>query len=86
MALNWENYPTEKCYICGRKLGNKTPQVAYLEDDDNGAIFVGSECINRVIRAGAEGVRGGKGKGPRVFASPQMARDIAVIDRAVRPL
>jgi hypothetical protein len=75
MSLNWNTYENDPCYICGRKLGNKTPQVAYLEDDDQGAVFVGSECINKVVRAGATGLRGGKGKGPRVFASPQMARE-----------
>ena len=75
MALNWNTYENDPCYICGRKLGNKTPQVAYLEDDNHAAVFVGSECINKVIRAGAQGIKSRKGKGPRVFASALLARE-----------
>lgn len=72
-TLNWMVYSAEPCYVCGRKLGNKTPHVAYLIDDDNTPVFVGSECINKIIHADAMGLASAKGKGPRVFASEQLA-------------
>lgn len=75
MALNWNSYENEPCYICGRKLGKKTPHTAYLQDDDQGAVFVGMECIKTVSAAGRDGVKSRKGKGPRVFASPELARE-----------
>jgi hypothetical protein len=82
MTLNWMNYTTEPCYVCGRKLGSKTPHVAYLIDDSNAAVFVGSECINKVLHAGDKGIVGQKGKGPRVFASEPLAREAAASQSA----
>jgi hypothetical protein len=67
--LDWGRYTTEPCYVCGRKLGNKTPHVAYLIDDDNGTVFVGRECIQAVQYAGDAGLATRKGAGPRVFAT-----------------
>lgn len=76
MTLDWVNYSGEPCYVCGRKLGAKTPYVAFLEDDDNAPVFVGAECIKKVTHAGAAGLRSGKGKGPRVFASVALAKGL----------
>jgi hypothetical protein len=72
--LNWDSYSKESCYVCGRKLGDKTPHVAYLIDDAHAPVFVGRECINKVIRAGGNGLLTGKGRGPRVFASVELAK------------
>jgi hypothetical protein len=69
MSLDWTNYTAEPCYVCGRKLGNKTPHVAYLIDDNNGAVFVGVECIKAVQHAGDAGLATRKGAGPRVFST-----------------
>lgn len=82
MSLDWMNYTTEPCYVCGRKLGSKTPQIAYLIDDSQRAVFVGSECVNKVLRAGSDGIVGQKGKGPRVFSSEQLAREAAASQSA----
>lgn len=77
MSLDWMNYSAEPCYVCGRKLGKKTPHVAYLEDDDNAPVFVGSECIGKIAQSGLAGMRGGKGKGPLVFSTVEQARCFA---------
>lgn len=73
IKLDWVNYSEQACYVCGRKLGYKTPHVAYLIDDDHGAVFVGSECVKKVTRAGSEGLPTHKGAGPRVFATIGLA-------------
>lgn len=67
---------TESCYICGRPLNNANP--VYLEDDSHFAVHVGLDCYSRVVKAGYDGVRSGKGRGPRVFVTRHMAEAYAL--------
>lgn len=64
----------EPCYVCQKPLkpNAKTGEVV-LEDDNHGHVVVGRDCFERVIKAGYDGVRSGKGKGPMVFATTEMA-------------
>jgi hypothetical protein len=45
-----------------------------LEDDDHRHVMAGSDCFKRVVKAACDGVRSGKGRGPMVFASTEMAQ------------
>jgi hypothetical protein len=44
-----------------------------LEDDNYGHVEVGKDCFEKVVKAGYDGVRSGKGRGPMVFATTHMA-------------
>ena len=68
--------PAGECYACGRKLHPGSPREAYLEDDDQRAVFVGPDCFRKVHAAPADGYRSRRG-GPRLFASADLARAYA---------
>ena len=65
--------PAGECYACGRKLHPGSPREAYLEDDDQRAVFVGPDCFRKVHSAPADGYRPTRG-GPRLFATAALAR------------
>lgn len=62
------------CYVCLKPLKHdaKTGEVV-LEDDNHQHVEVGADCFANVVKAGYDGVRSGKGKGPMVFATTEMA-------------
>jgi hypothetical protein len=63
----------QKCYVCMKTMKNLPGLEVVLEDDDYGHVEVGRDCFERVVKAGYDGVRSGKGKGPMVFATTAMA-------------
>lgn len=67
----------ERCYICGRRLSVNNNFVVHLEDDDHALVHVGYDCWQKTVKAGYDGVRGHKGKGPMVFVTMDMARAYA---------
>lgn len=54
----------EKCFACDRRLGNKPMTVA---TSDGQRVLVGSDCLRRIVDAGADGYQPPKG-GPKLFA------------------
>ena len=67
---------TANCYVCGKPL-TASHGNAYLEDDDHRAVPVGNDCLRRVIRAGYDGLRSSKDRGPLVFIERRMAEAYA---------
>lgn len=55
-----------KCYACDRVL--KKPHAVYTGDDGGQRQFVGPECFQHVLAAGATGYQPPKG-GPRLYAT-----------------
>jgi hypothetical protein len=53
----------ERCFACGKKLG-KSP--ALVDTRDAQLVFVGSECLKKVLAAGENGWQPPRG-GPRLF-------------------
>lgn len=56
------------CYVCmhpGDNIASECREV-FLQDDDHKVVYVGPTCLQKVKKAGAEGVLCG-GIGPRVF-------------------
>ena len=61
------------CFVCLKPMAGDTIREVVLEDDDHRHVNVGPNCFERVVKAGYEGLRSGKGKGPMVFATTDMA-------------
>lgn len=66
-----------RCYICLKALHEQHEWEVVLEDDSHRHVNVGRDCFKNVVKAGYDGVRSGKGKGPMVFASTAMAQAYA---------
>jgi hypothetical protein len=54
---------TEKCFVCGRKLG-RNPKVVTCSDEQT--VYVGVECYREITRGGAFGYQPPSG-GPRLY-------------------
>jgi hypothetical protein len=63
-----------RCFICLKAL-DEVARIANtrLADGSHRLVELDTGCYTRVTRAAHEGVRAGKGLGPLVFASQQMA-------------
>lgn len=62
------------CFACGQRL--RSWQAAYMEDDDQQAQPVGSDCFRHIIQGGAQGWQPPKG-GPRLYQNRDDARRAA---------
>jgi len=62
---------TERCFACGRKLGNRPAAMADTRDAQT--VFVGSECFRLITTAGDAGYQPPKG-GPRLWIMPTPPR------------
>ena len=67
MGLNKGANNMEKCFACGRKLG-ETPMLVDTRDDQ--LVYVGRECAKLVIASGEAGYQPPLG-GPRLYALAQ---------------
>jgi hypothetical protein len=55
----------DRCFACGRTLGNR-PQLVRVQDEHT-RVYVGRECAQLVLQAGAVGWQPPRG-GPRLYA------------------
>jgi hypothetical protein len=54
----------DRCFACGRRLGERTPRSADTRDGQ--WVYVGSECAKYIEAAGEDGWQPPRG-GPRLF-------------------
>lgn len=64
-----------KCYACDQALTRPRARIVFMEDDDQGAQFVGGDCFRSIAAQGATGFQ--PAQGPRLFAFVEDARAYA---------